>query len=224
MQNKHWENIHLTPPKKGPEQFRNRRHGRVAVKATMRTHYTTMSSFVTLKNVPYKQFTGKPRWISFLNAFGMHLKNVCCRPTRFQQCTTKGCLLAKKMPLIINPIVDKGHDFLKSFWFFATCPLEYRCQTGINEILGSFWANLAQYWPFLWAVHRVYLLTPHENTRLLLHYIYCLFSLLYLEGVKLVPFFLHLDALAASSVCPNTSSNTLPLGFWKEHAVGGDEL
>lgn len=174
--------------KKGPKQFRNRRQRYVAVKATMQPtiplclhSWQNTNECKALKNVPYEQFTGKPRRISFLDTFWMHLKSICCCPTRFQQCTTKGCLLAKKRrPPIINPIVDKGHDFRKSLWY-ATYPLEYLCQTGINEILGSFWENLAQFWPFLWALHQVYLNTSwkHQALLLLLHYIYCLFSLLW---------------------------------------------
>lgn len=55
-----------------------------------------------------------------------------------------------------------------------------------------FWPNLAQCWPFLWALRQVYLNTSWKHQALLLplHCIYCLFSLLYLKGVKLVPFFL----------------------------------
>lgn len=186
-----WREYLSNSTKKGPKWFRNCRQGFVAVKATMQPAtplclhlWLNMNIWMNVrKNVPYKQFTGKPRRISFLGAFWMPLKRVCCCPTRFQQWTTKGCLLAKKD---MNPIFNKC--FLKSLWY-ATCPLEYLCQTGISEILGIFWANWAQYWPFLWALHPVYLNTSwkHQALLLLLHYIYCLFSFLYFDGVKLVP-------------------------------------
>lgn len=135
-----------------------------------------MNECKALKNVPCKQFTGKPRRISFLDHIVGRLIFSNLSDMRLIHLNT----FAKQVSM--------------KFWGLY------------GKILHSIDPSFEHCIGFTW--------TPHENTRLCC--CCCITSTvfsLYFEGVKLVSFFLHLDTFAVSSVCPNTSSNTLPLYF-----------